>query len=64
MGDNDYRGEIGVVLFNHSAMEFLVQVGDRIAELILEKLKTPAIQKVIVLSTTNRGSGGFGSTGL
>ena len=45
-------------------MDFLVQVGDRIAQLILEKIKTPAIQKVIVLSATDRGSGGFGSTGL
>ena len=58
--DSDYRGEIGVVLFNHSAVDFPVQVGDRIAQLILEKIKTPAVQKVIVLSTTNRGSGGFG----
>ena len=37
---------------------------DRIAQLILEKLKTPAIQKFIVLSATNSGSGGFGNTGL
>ena len=62
--DSDYRGEIGVVLFNHSAMDFPIQVGDRIAQLILEKIKTPAVQKVIVLSATDRGSGGFGSTGL
>ena len=62
--DSDYRGEIGVVLFNHSAVDFPVQVGDRIAQLILEKIKTPAVQKVIVLSATDRGSGGFGSTGL
>ena len=45
-------------------MDFPVQVGDRIAQLILEKIKTLAVQKVIVLSATNRGSGGFGSTGL
>ena len=62
--DSDYRGEIGVVLFNHSAMNFSVQVGDRIAQLILEKIKIPTVQKVIVLSVTDRGSGGFGSTGL
>ena len=62
--DSDYLGEIGVVLFNNSAMDFPVQVGDRIAQLILEKIKTLAIQKVIVLSATNRGSRGFGSTGL
>ena len=62
--DSDYRGEIGVVLFNHSAVDFPVQVGDRIAQLILEKIKTPVVQKVIVLSATDRGSGGFGSMGL
>ena len=39
-------------------------MGDRIAQLILEKIKTPVVQKVIVLSATDRGSGGFGSTGL
>ena len=43
--DRDYRGEIGVVLFNHSAVDFPVQVGDRIAQLILEKIKTPAVQR-------------------
>ena len=45
-------------------MDFPVQVGDRITQLILEKIKTPAIKKVIVLSATDRGSRGFGSTGL
>ena len=59
-----YRGEIGIVLFNHSAVDFPVQVGARIAQLILEKIKTPVVQKVIVLSATDKGSGGFGSTGL
>ena len=62
--DSDYRGEVGVVLFNHSAVDFHVQVGDRIAQLILEKIKTPAVQEVEVLSATVRGSGGFGSSGL
>ena len=46
--NSDYRGEIGVVLFNHLAVDFPIQVGDRIAQLILEKIKTPAVQKVIV----------------
>ena len=39
-------------------------MGDRITQLILEKIKTPTVQKVIVLSATDRGSGGFGSMGL
>ena len=64
MIDSNYRGEIGVVLFNHSTVDFRVQVGDKIAQLILEKIKTLAVQKVIVLSATDRGSGGFGSAGL
>ena len=62
--DSDYKGEIGVVLFNHSAVDFPVQVGNRIAQLIFEKIKTPAVKKAIVLSATDKGSGGFGSTRL
>ena len=62
--DSNYRGEIGIVLFNHSAVDFPIQVGDRIAQLILEKIKNLAVQRVIVLSAIDRGSGGFGSTGL
>ena len=46
--DSYYWGEIGVVLFNHSAVDFPVQVGDRIAQLILEKIETPTVKKVIV----------------
>ena len=62
--DSDYEGEIGVVLFNHSAEDFQVQVRHRIAPLILKKIKTPTIQKVIALSATDRDIGAFGSTGL
>ena len=57
--DSDYQGEIGVVLFNHSVVNFPVQVGDSIAQLILEKIKTHVVQ-----SATKRGSGGFRSMGL
>ena len=60
--NSNYRGEIGVVLFNYSAVDFPVQVGDRIVQLILEKIKTPIVQKVIVRSSIDRGRGGFGST--
>ena len=62
--DSDYRGEIKVVLFNHSAEDFKVQVGDRIAQLILERIETPQVKKVATLDDTNRGAGGFGSTGI
>ena len=62
--DQDYRGEICVVLFNHSETDFEVKQGDRIAQLILEKIKTPVVQEVQNLGSTERGIGGFGSTGI
>lgn len=62
--DRDYRGEVEVVLFNHSAVDFQVQVGDRIAQLISEKIKIPHIQQVKILSSIDKGAGGFGSTGM
>ena len=62
--DADYRGEIGVVLINQSDHDFQVKQGDRIAQLILEKIKTPAIKEVETLDETSRGAAGFGSTGV
>ena len=62
--DADYRGEIGVVLFNHSEDDFQVKQGDRIAQLILEKIKTPPVKETADLPSTVRGQKGFGSTGL
>ena len=61
--DLDYWGEIKVVLFNHSTEDFAVQAGDRIAQLILERIKTPQFKMVAALHDTDRGAGGFGSTG-
>ena len=61
--DSDFRGEIKVILFNHSVEDFPVQVGDRIAQLILERIDTPPVRKVAVLEDTDRGNDGFGSTG-
>jgi dUTP pyrophosphatase len=61
--DCDYRGAVGVVLFNHSADDFHVKQGDRIAQLILEVISTPAVVEVDELDDTERGAGGFGSTG-
>ena len=55
---------MGVVLFNHSETDFQVNQGDRIAQLTLEKIETPVVQEVQNLGSTERGSGGFGSTGL
>tara|TARA_X000001036_G_scaffold214061_1_gene200566 strand:- start:1626 stop:2147 length:522 start_codon:yes stop_codon:yes gene_type:complete len=61
--DEDYRGPLGVVLVNHGELPFEVQVGDRIAQLILELIDVPVVQEVASLDATNRGSNGFGSTG-
>jgi len=62
--DSGYRGEIGVVLFNHSQQHFEVCPGDRIAQLVFVKHETPDLKLVKELPTSNRGDGGFGSTGL
>nr|POF06811.1 deoxyuridine 5'-triphosphate nucleotidohydrolase [Quercus suber] len=61
--DADYRGPVGVMLFNHSDVDFEVKVGDRIAQLIIEKIVTPDVIEVEDLDATVRGEGGFGSTG-
>ena len=62
--DSDYRGDVGVVLFNHGDQEFQVKMGDRIAQLILEKIDTPPVEEVQGHDSTVRGTGGFGSTGV
>ena len=64
VGDHDYRGEVGVVLFNHGDQNFEVNMGDRIAQLILEKIDTPPVEEVQCLGETVRGVGGFGSNGV
>ncbi|GAA6029566.1 hypothetical protein JCM8097_000941 [Rhodosporidiobolus ruineniae] len=61
--DADYRGEVKVLLFNHAKEDFQINTGDRIAQLILERIATPDVQEVESLSETVRGAGGFGSTG-
>lgn len=62
--DSDYRGEVGIVLINHSDSPFTVNDGDRIAQLVLAKVEQASFVKVDTLGTTGRGSGGFGSTGV
>lgn len=61
--DEDYRGNVGVVLFNHSEFDFEIKEGDRIAQLICEKIFYPKLEEVTEIENTSRGSGGFGSTG-
>ena len=62
--DVDYRGELLVLLFNFSDEDFIVKAGDRIAQLIVEKITITEIEEVTELSPTKRGDGGFGSTGI
>lgn len=62
--DADYRGEIGVILINHGTNHFVVNNGDRIGQLVMNKVERIKWRKVDELSTTDRGIGGFGSTGI
>ena len=61
--DADYRGEIGVLLINHGKNDFIIKPGERIAQLVVAKHEQIIWQIVDNLTTTDRGSGGFGSTG-
>lgn len=61
--DEDYRGEVFVLLFNHSETDYKVTEGDRVAQLILERIVTPEVTEVESMAETVRGAGGFGSTG-
>jgi dUTP pyrophosphatase len=61
--DADYRGEIGIILFNFSGQPFAVRRGDRIAQLVFAKLDKALFERVETLSGTARGAGGFGHTG-
>jgi dUTP pyrophosphatase len=62
--DADYRGEIGIILFNFSERPFTVRRGDRIAQLVFAKLSKATFESVEQLSETARGAGGFGHTGV
>ena len=62
--DEDYRGELGVVLFNFGDEDSKINMGDKIAQLIFEKIKTPAIVEADSLEETGRGNKGFGSIGI
>ena len=61
--DADYRGEIKVILINHGAVPFVVKRGERIAQMVIAPVLQAALVPVTTLSATDRGAGGFGSTG-
>lgn len=64
--DSNYRGEIGVIVDNTGNDEYIINVGDRIAQLVLSKVPTISwfpVENIEALGSTNRGAGGFGSTG-
>ena len=61
--DSDYRGEIKVILFNHSNNEFIINNKDRIAQMVLAPIIKAEFEEVNELPDTIRGEGGFGSTG-
>ncbi|MGV0438880.1 dUTP diphosphatase [Corynebacterium mastitidis] len=61
--DSGYRGEIEVILVNHGPMPVWIERGDRIAQLVIHPIITPKVKQVDTLPATERGEGGFGSTG-
>jgi dUTP pyrophosphatase len=62
--DADYRGEVGVILINLSNEAFVIENGERIAQLVFSKVEQIEFELVGTLSETDRGTGGFGSTGV
>ena len=61
--DSDYRGELKIILFNHSNKDFIINNGDRIAQMVLVPILKMEFEEVDSLPNTVRGQGGFGSTG-
>jgi dUTP pyrophosphatase len=62
--DADYRGEIGVIMINHGDNPFVIDHGDRIAQLLIAPVTHATLQVVDTLNETQRGAGGFGHTGI
>lgn len=62
--DSDYRGEINVIMINFGDKPFVINRGDRIAQMVINKIEIPEIIEVDCLEETQRGVGGFGSTGF
>lgn len=62
--DRSYTGNIKVVIYNHADTDYQISINDRIAQLILEQIKTPEVVEVFEIHNTERGAGGFGSSGI
>lgn len=62
--DSDYRGEINLIMINFGKENFTIHRGDRIAQMVINKVEIPQIVEVENLESTTRGEGGFGSTGI
>ncbi|MFH1825876.1 MAG: dUTP diphosphatase [bacterium] len=62
--DADYRGEVGVILMNHSNNDLIIKRGDRIAQMIINKVEKIQFEEVAELPSSDRGTGGFGHTGV
>ncbi|MCR5334233.1 MAG: dUTP diphosphatase [Bacteroidaceae bacterium] len=62
--DADYRGEIGVILINLSSVDFVVEDGERIAQMVIARHEQPQLVQVDTLDETERGEGGFGHSGV
>ena len=61
--DSDYRGEIKIILFNHSNENFIIKNNDRVAQMVLTPIVKMELEEINELPNSNRGDGGFGSTG-
>jgi dUTP pyrophosphatase len=61
--DSDYRGELQVIMINHGSDRFEIHRGDRIAQLLVQRVEPVVFEEVAALPPTDRGEGGFGSTG-
>lgn len=62
--DSDYRGPLGVLLINHGDEPFEIALGDRIAQIVVAPVEQARFMSINLLTETNRGAGGFGSTGV
>ena len=62
--DADYRGEVGVILYNASKEDFVIEPGERIAQMVIAKYEQISWEQVEILDETERGAGGYGHTGV